>query len=90
MSHAHQVARRTPWKVREWKITDRRKEVLHWMARGKSNSEIAEIMSLSPLTVKNHVEQILVVYGATNRICAAMRAMARGDISTDALMQEFA
>ena len=90
MSHAHEVARKAPWKVREWTITDRRKEVLHWIARGKSNSEIAEIMSLSPLTVKNHVEHILVVYGATNRVCAVMRAMARGDVSVNDVLREFA
>jgi DNA-binding CsgD family transcriptional regulator len=58
-------------------ITGRRKEVLHWLARGKTNEEIGRIMGLSPLTLKNHVR-------------AVMRAMARGDLSIDELVREFA
>ena len=72
------------------RITDRRGEVLHWMARGKTNFEIACILGLSPLTLKNHVGQILAVYDAPNRVCAVVRAIARGDISRDELFREFA
>lgn len=71
-------------------MTARRREVLHWMARGKSNVEVAMILGLSERTVKNHVRDILFIYGAGNRVCAVMRALARGDVAMDALMQEFA
>lgn len=72
------------------KITGRRREVLHWMARGKDNVEIGMILGVSTLTVKNHVRDILCIYGAANRVCAVMRAMARGDVAADAVMREFA
>lgn len=72
------------------KITARRREVLHWIARGKVNSEIAAILGLSELTVKHHVQDILCIYSATNRMCAVMRAIARGDLAIDALMRDFA
>lgn len=71
-------------------ITERRKEVLYWLARGKTTSEIADILNLSFYTAKNHVCDILRVYGTPNRICAVLRAIARGDISLDEILREFA
>lgn len=71
-------------------ITERRKQVMHWVARGKSNKEIAVILGLSSTTVRKHIVRILALYGAPNRLCATMRAMARGDISAQELMREFA
>ena len=32
-------------------LTDREAEVLHWIARGKSNRDIASILGLSPRTI---------------------------------------
>lgn len=71
-------------------ITDRRKEVLGWMVRGKTNEEIGQIMGLSALTVKNHVQTILRIYDAPNRISAVIRALVRGDVSFEELRREFA
>jgi DNA-binding CsgD family transcriptional regulator len=39
-------------------VTEREAEVLFWIARGKSNRDIAEILDLSPRTVNKHLEQI--------------------------------
>ncbi len=39
-------------------LTDRESEVLHWIANGKSNRDIAEILEMSPRTVNKHLEQI--------------------------------
>lgn len=74
-------------------ITERRKQVLHWMARGKTNEEIAAITGItgiSPLTVKNHVQTILGIYGVPNRISAVLRAIARGDVDFEEMKKEFA
>ena len=84
---------REPYKKRKARpkaITDRRKEVLYWMARGKSNDDIGDILGISGLTVKNHVARILQIYGTPNRYCAALTAMARGDISLDEILRDFA
>lgn len=52
-------------------LTPREKEVLHWIAEGKTNAAIAAILGLSAYTVKGYVEQILEKLGVENRTCAA-------------------
>ena len=52
-------------------ITERESEVLHWIANGKTNREIAEILSLSPRTVNKHLEQLFPKLGVENRTAAA-------------------
>lgn len=56
-------------------ITDRESEVLLWIARGKSNRDIADILSLSPRTVNKHLEQIYNKLGVENRTSAAALAV---------------
>src|SRR5262249_19670103 len=48
-------------------VTEREAEVLMWIARGKSNRDIAEILDLSPRTVNKHLEQIYSKLGVENR-----------------------
>jgi len=52
-------------------LSAREIEVLQWVARGKSNQQIAEKLFLSPFTVKNHIQNILKRMGAKNRVEAA-------------------
>lgn len=56
-------------------VTLREAEVLLWIARGKSNRDIAEILKLSPRTVNKHLEQIYAKLGVENRTSAAALAM---------------
>jgi DNA-binding response OmpR family regulator len=56
-------------------LTPRESEVLMWVARGKSNRDIAEILKLSPRTVNKHLEQIYVKLGVENRTSAAALAV---------------
>ncbi len=56
-------------------LTLREAEVLTWIARGKSNRDIAEILGLSPRTVNKHLEQIYAKLGVENRTAAAALAM---------------
>jgi DNA-binding NarL/FixJ family response regulator len=60
---------------RKLALTQRESEVLMWIARGKSNREIAEILSLSPRTVNKHLEQIYAKLGVENRTSAAALAV---------------
>jgi transcriptional regulator EpsA len=57
-------------------ITHREVEILRWIREGKSNLEIGMILSISPLTVKNHVQKILRKLNATNRAQAVSKAIA--------------
>lgn len=55
-------------------LTGRESEVLAWIAKGKSNRDIGEILGLSSRTVNKHLEQIYVKLGVENRASAAVKA----------------
>ncbi len=55
-------------------LTARESEVLEWIAKGKSNRDIGEILGLSARTVNKHLEQIYVKLGVENRASAAVKA----------------
>ncbi len=59
-------------------LTARQKEVLHLLATGLLNKEIADQLNISERTVKFHVSEILGKLGAGNRTEAAAIAMQRG------------
>ena len=52
-------------------LTSREREVLGWLARGKSNAEIAMILRISAATVGKHLEHIYPKLGVENRTAAA-------------------
>ena len=55
-------------------LTAREAEVLLWIARGKANRDIADILALSPRTVNKHLETIFAKLGVENRASAAVLA----------------
>jgi DNA-binding response OmpR family regulator/DNA-binding CsgD family transcriptional regulator len=55
-------------------LTTREAEVLIWIARGKSNRDISDILGISPRTVNKHLEQIFTKLGVENRASAAALA----------------
>ena len=59
-------------------LTDREREMLHFMAQGASNAEIARLLSLSPKTVANYVSNILHKLQVADRKEAALRAREAG------------
>jgi DNA-binding NarL/FixJ family response regulator len=63
-------------------LTTREAEVLIWIARGKSNRDISDILGISPRTVNKHLEQIFTKLGVENRASAA--ALAVGALATRA------
>jgi transcriptional regulator EpsA len=60
------------------KITKRESEILQWLHMGKTNWEISSILDISPLTVKNHVQNILRKLDVENRGQAAVKAAKLG------------
>ncbi len=60
---------------RHFAVTAREAEVLFWIARGKANRDIGEILGLSPRTVNKHLEQIYQKLGVENRASAAVMAL---------------
>ncbi|HKY02616.1 MAG TPA: response regulator [Burkholderiales bacterium] len=58
-------------------LTQREAEVLNWLAKGKTNRDIAEILGMSPRTVNKHLEHIYVKLGVETRTAAASIARER-------------
>jgi CheY-like chemotaxis protein/DNA-binding CsgD family transcriptional regulator len=63
--------------VQAFKLTLREAEVLYWVAKGKTNRDIGDILGSSPATVKKHLERVYVKLGVETRTAAAGLAMAR-------------
>lgn len=64
-------------------LSRREQEVLSWMARGKSNSVIADIIGISANTVDTHVRRIFVKLQVRDRVSAAVIATGQGLISQE-------
>jgi len=58
-------------------LTAREAEVLYWVAQGKINRDVADILGASPATVKKHLERILAKLGVETRTAAAALALQR-------------
>lgn len=59
-------------------LTSRETEILHMMASGLSNREIAEAFGKSEGTVKNQVSSILSKFGVRDRVRAVLRGIELG------------
>jgi two-component system, NarL family, response regulator DevR len=77
-SQVQAAARQTAGAAAEPTLTARQREVLHLIAQGQSNREIAAGTNLSELTIKSYVEEILLHLGARNRVHAAILATKHG------------
>ena len=56
-------------------LTDREADVLLWIAAGKSNRDIADILGLSHRTVNKYLDQIYLKISVENRTSAAAKAV---------------
>jgi DNA-binding NarL/FixJ family response regulator len=63
-------------------LTDREMEVLTMVARGLSNGEIAEELTISPATAKTHVAHLLTKLDARDRIQLVIMAYQSGLVTT--------
>ena len=59
-------------------LTPREAEILQHLALGMANKQIAELLKISPNTVKYHIASIYEKIGATNRAEAVTRGMQQG------------
>jgi DNA-binding NarL/FixJ family response regulator len=63
-------------------LTERELEVLQMVARGMSNAEIAEELTISPATAKTHVAHLLTKLDSRDRIQLVIIAYQSGLVST--------
>ncbi|WP_304503126.1 response regulator transcription factor [Agarivorans sp. Alg241-V36] len=57
-------------------LTERESEVVLWLARGKTNREIAQILDMSPRTVNKHLEAVFHKLAVENRTSATAVCLA--------------
>jgi DNA-binding CsgD family transcriptional regulator len=67
-------------KPKDVQLTARETESLHWVAQGKSDWEIGEILTISKETVHRHVENAKRKYGVPTRQQAILEAVSSGKL----------
>lgn len=60
------------------KLTEREKDILHFLAQGFSNKAIARALDIGVQTVKSHVAHVLDKLGVSSRTQAVLQAMQAG------------
>ncbi len=63
--------------LEQYQLTPRETDVLSWVAKGKTNRDIGEILGMSPRTVNKHLEHIYVKLGVETRSAAAALVAAK-------------
>ncbi|MGM7719229.1 response regulator [Metabacillus sp. Hm71] len=81
MTHLSMGASQKSSKIGE--LTNREKEVLNELARGKSNKEIASSLFITEKTVKTHVSNILSKLQLADRTQAALYAVKNGYLENE-------
>ena len=71
------TGRRTPHPQLD-RLTEREREVVTWVATGRSNQEIAEVLVVSPDTVRTHVSRAMVKLHARDRAQLVVFAVESG------------
>ena len=83
---AFEAARRL-WRMRQPadaplpRLTERQRECILWVARGKSDWEISRILGIQHETVVRHIKQARERYGVGKRTMLAVQALFEGSIS---------
>jgi DNA-binding response OmpR family regulator/DNA-binding CsgD family transcriptional regulator len=75
LSNPHKPADDTHALKEQFGVTGREADVLLWIANGKTNREIGQILEMSPRTVNKHLEQVFRKLGVENRTSAAAIAI---------------
>lgn len=68
-------------RTKEERLTEREREILQWMALGKSNYAIGEILHISEQTVARHAHNLMRKLDAGARTLAVIKGLRRGEIS---------
>jgi transcriptional regulator EpsA len=74
-----QAADAEPSDTVDFGLSPRELEIMEWVGKGKTNSEIGMILNISPFTVKNHLQRIFKKLDVMNRAQAVAQIMPTTD-----------
>jgi DNA-binding CsgD family transcriptional regulator len=60
-------------------LTPREREVMAWVARGKTNAQIAAVLWVAPSTVRKHLENVYAKLGVSSRTAAVACCLGLND-----------
>lgn len=75
LAYCRLLLRDLPQKIN---LSAREKEILRWVARGRTNTQIAEVLQLSRNTVETYIRRCFEKLEVNDRVSAALRGMALG------------
>ena len=76
MLEQHPARSEAPSRLADAALTPREAEVLSWLAKGKTNRDIGDILGMSHRTVNKHLEHVFQKLGVETRAAAAALAIA--------------
>lgn len=65
------------------RLTSRHMDILYRLKKGESNKQIGNALSISPLTIKNHMVKLFEIFGTRDRGQVVIRAMEKGILTLD-------
>ena len=75
---SEQVQKRLDERSQRQQLSDREREVLEFLIKGRSNKEIASSLCISEQTVKSHLKTLFAKLGVRDRTEAAVAAIRHG------------
>lgn len=70
-------------------LTERELNVLEYLVKGFKNDQISDKLHISVHTTKAHLESIYEKFGVTNRVQAAIKAVALGIVDIRSVIKNF-
>ncbi|MBH5321605.1 helix-turn-helix transcriptional regulator [Aurantiacibacter sediminis] len=67
--------------MQDVRLSDQETNIMHWIAQGKSNTDIATILDISPNTVSTHTKRIFRKLDTSDRVTATVKSLKLGLIS---------
>lgn len=84
---AHQLIERAHAQCERPRLTPRQRDCIQLVGQGKTDWEIAQILGISPATVKDHVDDARRKYGVSKRIQIVLHAAFDGHIELSSLVR---
>jgi LuxR family quorum-sensing system transcriptional regulator CciR len=84
---ARRLTRIHPPNVCNLHVSNRERDCLLWISRGKSDSEIAMILGISPETVHQYVKHVRATYDVVSRSQLVAHALFAGTISFEDILR---